>query len=280
MLLQTQRFKTAMKKYDIVYSVTAHESPECLWNLYFNIRYFHQGLRVLVIFHCNPALHKEAKAMAPDNTSNPLFHPEPSVKARFTASLFLAHLANYRHIESLGIKFDYFATLASNCMFVRQVNFEAIKETTPNLCVTPSGYSLGDEDRWQAEEFKKNPKLVDVFKFHGVEMVAKIHEGAYFKRDVFGWISEFCRANGITQEAFTSDTLAAEEVILPSLERHATGTLGKRYGVWIPGITLADVKSIAKTGGTLSTVETHYNIVKVPRDMNDEKRKYINSIEV
>lgn len=267
-----------MNHYDIVYSVTAHESVDCLWDLYFNIRKFHKqsGLRVLVIFHCSPALHKEAKAMAPDNTSNPLFHPNPSVKARFTASLFLAHLENFRYLQEQGIEFDYFSTLASNCLFVRP--YETVIPAPLN--VTPTKYSLGDEDKWQAEEFKKNPKLVEVFKKHEIAVACTIHEGAYFTKDVFGFIVDFCKENGIDRDAFEHDTLAAEEVILSSLEKYATGVLGKRKGVWIPGITLSDVKSISETGGCRSTGDGIFNIVKIPRSMNDEKRKYINSIEV
>lgn len=260
------------EKYDICYSVTAHESVECVMNLYENIVKFHPGMNVLVVFNTSPELYKECdKLPARDNL---WFHPVPKRKERFSSAIFLAHLANYSLVERQD--FDLFCTLASNCLFVRPYALVEPAALNP----APTGYTLGDEDRWQAQEFLKNPKVVEVFKKHDIEMVATIHEGAYFKKDVFGWIVDFCKDNGIDRDAFDYDTLACEEALLPSLEKYATGMVGQRPGVWIPGITLADVKSIAMSGGTLSTVGDHYRIVKVPRDMNDEKRKWINSIQV
>ena len=264
-----------IKKYDIVYSVTAHENPAALVNMYTNIVRFNKGLNVLAIFHCSIKLYKDMRVFGTPETPTLMFHPAPTDKARFSCTLFLAHLENYRHLEEQGIEYDYFCTLASNCLFVRPVSLDDIRDSTPELNIGATGYTLGDEDRWQASEFKKNPAVLNVFQSLDIEVVTNIHEGAYFKKEVFGSIAHICHKQEINRAAFVCDTLAAEEVILPSLEKYCTGVVSKRYAVWIPGITLEDVKSIAETGGCKSTVTSNYNIVKVPRDMEDEKRKYI-----
>ena len=261
-----------MKKYDIVYSITAHEAIDCVWNLYENIMEFHPGLNVLVVFHTSKKLYRECEKFP--ERDNLWFHPIPKDKARFTSAIFLAHLKNYSLIERMN--FDLFCTLASNCMFVRPYT----PVTPAELAPSPTGYSLGDEERWQAQEFLKNPKLVDVFERESIKVETNIHEGAYFRKETIEWIVLFCWDNGIDEDAFLHDTLAAEEVILPSLEKRATGRVGPRYAAWIPGITLEDVKSMAETGTCRSVVGDHFNIVKIPRKMDDPMRIYINELMV
>lgn len=263
-----------MKKYSIAYSITAHESPECVMNLYENIVKFHPGIPVLVVFHTNPALYRECMRLPQHD--NLWFHPVPKKKERFTASIFLAHLENYKFIERQD--FDFFCTLASNCMFVRPVDMDSIRATTPGLYIGGSGYKMFDPEKWTYQEFLKNVHLVNTFKQNDISVEVVTHEGAYFRKEVMGEMVDFCRRKKIDSDAFVYDTLAAEEVILPSLEKYLTGMVSLRYGIWIPGVKLKDVVSLAETGTCPSAVRGGYNIVKVPRDMENECRKYINSI--
>lgn len=262
------------KKTDIVYSVTAHESPECVYNLYENIVKFHPGLSVMVIFHTSPDLYELCKSLP--KHPNLLYHPRPSVKARFTCSLFFAHLDNYRQVYHFD--FDYFCTLASNCMFVRPVDIEAIRKTTPDVNITPAKYELPDPEKWMWQEFVRNKRLVAIFKEEGIPVHVIIHEGAYFQKQVMKTMVHFCNIEGITPEIFDFDTLPAEEVLLPSIEKYITGKVSPRYGLWIPGLKMEDVVSVHETGGCRSTIGNHYTIMKVARDMENPIRKYINEL--
>mgnify|MGYP001607182952 CR=1 FL=1 len=115
-----------MKHYDIIYSTCAHESIECLYNLYENIQKFHPGLYAAFIVHANPDLY--AKKDEIPRAENLIWHPDPTVKERFTSKLFLGHLENFRYASTV-CDFHFFSTLASNCMFVRPTDGEQIAKT-------------------------------------------------------------------------------------------------------------------------------------------------------
>ena len=75
------------RRYDIVYSITAHECPECVQQLYDNIIRYNAGLRVLVVFHINEALHAVVHSIP--SHDNLFFIPTRTDKVRFIASIFL-----------------------------------------------------------------------------------------------------------------------------------------------------------------------------------------------
>ena len=258
-----------------MYSITAHECPECVQQLYDNIIRYNAGLRVLVVFHINEALHAVVDSIP--SHDNLLFNPTRTDKARFTASIFLAHLDNYRFVK--GIDFGLFCTLASNSLFVRQVDMEHIEANTPALAVGPTGYSLGDTETWSADEFVKNEALVALFKERDIKVEVAIHFGAYFRKETMGFIAAFCEQYGITTEIFPNDKIAAEEIVLSSLEKYATGRVAKRYAVWLPTMTMEDVKELIETGGCRDSADKHYTIIRVGREETNEIRKMITQTE-
>lgn len=266
-----------MPKFDIVYSCTAHEKHEVVYNLYENIIKFNPRLNVLIVFHTNVDLLKDCEYFLLHH-DNLIFHPTPSKKERFTSSIFLGHLENYRLISELD--FDFFCPLASNCLFVCPIDFPTIQKHTPSLNVTKTGYKLPDPEKWMITEFIKNERLVGIFQDVDMEVCVVTHEGAYFRHEVMEAMSVFCKKWNVNKELFVPDNLPAEEILLPSIEKHITGVVGKRYCGWIPGITEKHVVEIIKTG-TCKAMAGHYNnIVKVPRDMENPMRKIINAIEL
>ena len=50
---------------DILYSITAHESPECLIVFLNNIFYFNKALKISVIIHANSFMYKELSGKIP-----------------------------------------------------------------------------------------------------------------------------------------------------------------------------------------------------------------------
>lgn len=264
-----------MSYYNVVYSVTAHESIESVYNLYENIMKFHEGYNVLVVFHLNIELHHKKEAL-PEH-DNLWYHPLPVNKVKYASDIFLAHLANYNLIRDN--EFDLFCTLASNCMFVRKPDLAAIKDSTPTLnMVRKTGYNVPDSQKWLWDTFLQDEKIAKVFKDHDIELVAHSHEGAYFRKMVINFIFYFCVVNHIKKDNFTKDEAWSEETILPSLEKYATDVVSKRYCGLIPEITTRDILSIAKTGSCWSLIGDHFTIVKVPRDMNNELRILVNNL--
>jgi len=261
-------------RFDLVISVTAHEQIDCLYNMYENIMRFTEGKRVLVIFNINDELALKLNTVRV--YENLIFNSKRSNKTKFSSDIFLAHLQNYDAVK--GHNFDLFCTLASNCLFVRKPDWDIIYKETPSLNVTTSIFKVPDTSKYLWDELLKNQHLVDVFTEEGVPPALSLHEGAFFKKEVFNYIYYFCILNRITKETFTNDVIPAEETILPSLEKYATGVVSKRYCGLIPEINEMDVLKIIQTGTCPSLIGNHYNIVKVPRDMNNVLRKIINQL--
>lgn len=268
-----------MSKYDVIYSVTAHESPECVWNLVENIKRYHNGKNVLVVFHINNYL-KNTLPYYDSPRHIVLFNPEVVDKEKYTSDIFLAHLSNYRMIKNL--QFDFFCTLASNCLFVREPNWRLIEKETPGLFPGRSSEKFEIPDTTKAfwDEFVKNQHLVDLFTEHEVQPILKNHEGTYYKKSVFNYIFWFYILGRVDKKAFTNDVLAFEEVLFPSLEKYATGVVSRRFCGLCPDITKDQLMELIDTGGCPPLPGDWYNIVKVPRDINNELRKIINERSV
>lgn len=259
-------------KCNIVYSILAHEKPECVWNMYENIMKFHRGLYVEVIVHANPPLYEELRRNMPPS-STLLLHPEPTYKERFTSSLFFGHLSNYEYMKN--VDFEFFCPLASNCMFVHPPKMDEIRKNTAHLNPKPTGYAMPDPDRWMFQEFVKNPKLEEIFRKADMEICIHTHEGAYFRKETMDAMVKFFNVWGLNKSVFENDVLPAEEVVLPSIEKALTGVVGKRYCGWIPNIKESDVLSVIETG-TCPSLAGHYaNILKIPRDMKNPLRKML-----
>lgn len=266
-----------MNSYDIVYSVVAHESPECVWNLYENIIKFHKNKNVLVIFNFNSELGEyfENEKLPKNFKINYILKN----KKKYTSDIFIAHLYNYWTISEY--KFEFFCTLASNCLFVKSPNWPEIITETPRL-KPGSGkgvFYLPDTTKAFWDEFMLCGLIVDVFRKEGIEPRLKNHEGTYYRKDVINWIWWFCFFNKINhKEAFANDTIAFEEVMFPSLEYYCTGQVSRRYCGINPELTQNELVRIIDSGGCQSIPGNHYNIVKVPRDVNNELRKIVNGI--
>jgi len=261
-------------KYDIVYSVTAHESIECVYNLYENIVKYNAGLDVLVIFHLNEDLYSRLDAIP--EADNLIFNPVRTDKRRFTQSLLWAHLGNFVIVRDLD--FDIFALLASNCMFVRQVDYGLIGSGSPGM--SPAPHELEQEGSVNFDDIKHEwfwsvylqcPGIQKLFEAKRIGVNARCHEGAYIRKEVMQAIMDFCQTH-IIRKIQLIDGLDWIEILFPSLEKYFTGRIGARYCKHFPFVREIRREEILEIAGG----EGDYNIVKrVARDMKNEIRRFI-----
>jgi len=262
---------------NIVYSITAHESIECVYDLYRNIMRYNAGLECLVVFHLNPLLFSQIDQIP--SHDNLWFHPAPTEKARFSWSILLAHLENYHFIKD--IPFDFFCLLASNCMFVRQVDYPKLQSETPRLSHKlhefASEPSINFEDirqEWFWPVFQQCQEIIDLFQEYKIGINARSHEGAYFRKEVMKKIFDFCERHIIGRIALP-DGLGWEEVVLPSLEKYLTGQIGTRYCHHFPFDREIPEEEILK----MAAGEGECNIIKrVERSMESKTRRFINAL--
>ncbi len=264
------------RAYDIVYSVTAHESIECVYNLYENIVQHNSQAECLVVFHVNDLLAGQIQTVpAPENL---LFNPRITEKARFTQTLMLAHIDNFRYVECLGIEFKFFALLASNCMFVRDTEQWLIERDTPVLDGLPHeneqdpGINFEHiEQEWFWQIYMECQDVVDVFRKNRIGVNARCHEGSYFRKDVFGRICEFCEQH-IVGKIELKDGIDWQEIFFPSLEKYFTGRLGTRYCQHFSFEGEIPIRSLVR----IAHGNGECNIVKrVERSMDSRVRQFI-----
>ncbi|AOM41727.1 hypothetical protein [Xenorhabdus hominickii] len=110
-------------KYDIIFSVAAHESEESLIDLIENVRKFVPNS--LIVIH----LKKGFKIRKIKETyKNVYFNPNTYDTGYLDQSLTIAHSSNIYYLIEKNIDADYFAILGSNELFVRKGLYEYIKD--------------------------------------------------------------------------------------------------------------------------------------------------------
>jgi len=211
MLTSFDDIKTKLEKYqniqycdyDIIYSLTVHEAIDCLFELILNILFFNKSIKCGIILHCNEFMYNELKKHKLPQCVfvNPHYYP----KQRHTYSILKAHLDNFNYLSA---QFEYFCLLASNCMFLKEVTMDYIKNinnsTTSIFCDT------------KQQMIDNNPLLKQFMINNEIANNANWHEGALFSRDNFKQIYDYINDNNIEKLIVTNIT--AEEIILASIE--------------------------------------------------------------
>ena len=102
---------------DIIYSILCHESPECIDNLIDNIYKFNKNYQIKIVLHLNKKLfnnYSNEKVII-----NSIFYD----KNINHSSIIKAHLENFNLIKNKEL-FKFFIPLASNCMFIKNLNLD------------------------------------------------------------------------------------------------------------------------------------------------------------
>jgi hypothetical protein len=258
-----------MDKYDIIYSITCHESPECVVDLLKNIRYFNKGLKYLVILQINEYLHGYFSyniRILNDEMENLIINNYVNNNKLYTFDLIEAHFNNFEIIRKTN--FEYFCLLASNCLFKKEItkkyldNLYLDKEKNKKERIIETEV-VGK----QLENFEKNYIINDLFRKQKMPLFIYQHESALYKKNIFEYIYNYCKIYDLKNKV--TFPIPFEESIFPTLEYKQLGFLCPRFCkvFWdMPHYTptLEQVK------------EEEMPIVKrVPRIYNNNIRKYI-----
>ncbi len=148
---------------DIVYSVTCHESVECVEDLVKNILFYNQKYNVIILFHTTPSLMISLSHCL--SKYNNVFIPGSSYKIKFTSDIPQGHVENMRYCLEANLNPQYFIMLASNCMFHKMITQEELNQenlqpmkllTTDEIEITTKG--------WWWPHFYQNSKVIQILK--------------------------------------------------------------------------------------------------------------------
>jgi hypothetical protein len=257
-----------MSNFDLIYSITCHESPDCVIDLLRNIRYFNKDIKYLVIiqinnnlynyFTKNPNLLLEfSELIINDYVNNNTLH---------TYDLIEAHCKNFEKVKD--INFKYFCLLSSNCLFKKEIT----KDFLDNLYIKQekSKEEIITETKVKGAQlvnFEKNTLLSELFKKQKAPLFIYQHESALYKKEIFDYIYNYCKIYDLKNKI--THNIAFEESIFPTLEYKQLGYLCPRFCkvFWdMPGYT-PTIEQIRD--------EELPMVKRIPRIYVNKLRKYI-----
>lgn len=207
--------------YDILYSITAHEAPDCVIDLVENIFANHVGLQVGIFLHTNPTLYSALENTIP--YKHVWLHPEPFEKAWSSYGIFLGHIMNMTYMMQHSIKGRYVCILASNCMFHRLVTPELLdaKYNEPDETYVPTGHMPPIPEWGPSYQLQCNHVFFRFFHEFKIPFVNSYHEGILFYWDTISQIVSF--RDWVAMRPLVALEFSFEEVLFSSLHVFFTG---------------------------------------------------------
>ncbi len=207
--------------YDILYSITAHEAPNCVIDLIENIFANHVGLQVGIFLHTNPALHAALEGIIPYRHG--WLHPAPFDKQWCSYGIFLGHIMNMKYMIEHGIQGRYVCILASNCMFHRPVTREFLdaKYAEAEETYVPTAPMPPIPEWGPTYQLRCNYEFFRFFHEYRIPFVNSYHEGVLFPWDVMCKIATF--QDWVAMRSRVALEFSFEEVLFSSLHLYFTG---------------------------------------------------------
>lgn len=205
---------------DILYSITAHESPECVIDLINNIFYFNKGLIISIIIHTNTYIFNELKDL---NIKNVFINPKILDKRYATIDILIGHIQNFTFSEYLNMKFQYFIPLASNCYFHKYLTLDYIKlslEKSENA-IPHRNYDHNGWHWWTS--IFQNKKILQILLDNQdcIDLFVNQHEGQIHTYETISYISNIIMKYKIFD--IVESQICFEEFMLPTLYAKYTG---------------------------------------------------------
>jgi hypothetical protein len=247
--------------YDIIYSVTVHEAPECVIDLLENIFAYHPTMQVGVILNPNRIMYEQLKSRLA--YKHVWLHPEPIEKQWCSYGIFLGHIENFHFLTSKNISANWYCLLASNCMFHRPISLRTIAEkyNEPEHSYIPTAPMPPIPEWPPTYQLSCNPRFFSFFHTHSIPFLNSYHEGTLYPWSVFQKIATFqdwkAKKSEVTME------FSFEEVLYASLHFYFTGK---------PVRSLCTMKHI--TIDTLADIQNPC-IKTVPRIYDNEIRVWL-----
>lgn len=260
---------------DIVFSVLVHESPECIIDMLVNFALYNSNHRIKVILHPNKEMYDVlAKMMFPDWV---ILYPNPTVKRRFTQDILRSHIETYMYLHDLNVKFKYFCLMASNCMFVKQLDLhELVSDLSSELNIDCDGAYYEREDKWHWIRYKMNKELIALFTDHGITPVCGLIEGSIYANKIFQEIANYLIVNKVFEKIVVEFPL--EEIVLQSIENKLCSRMNPVICKWVDNFEKSNLQDVKKACTDIyDKLNTRHksSIKRIPRIFDHSHRVYI-----
>lgn len=202
--------------YDIIYSITFHQSLDFVNHFLKNIEKYDVKNNYLIVIHLSDNLYKKKDQIYKKNV---LINPIHYNKKLYTHLLLKPFIENFEYLITQNIKFNNFMTLTSSNRFVREAPKFELDESP--LCENKIDQGIDEiktKDWHWWPSFLKNKKMVKVFQDNKIKLIHGQVSGRLYSETLIKKITEFIRVNKII-DMVESETVF-EEIILPSLANY------------------------------------------------------------
>lgn len=263
-------------RYDILYSITFHEQAICMLDQLMNILTFNHLNKIAIICSINENIQKELKGIK--LPGNIVIHPHiRSMHARmlWNTNLFAAHMNNFDLLKH--IKFDYFCTLASNEMFIKNIDLSVIKN---NIVLKKKEFipydSLKILDKLNSwvhyKPFMSNYYMCSFFIKNNLEPFSLQHEGLILPKSILYEVLKLYKKDNFNNKTINTQDLLLEEVFIATY-------LHNHYEFNDYVMTYRDFDSYSVSIKEIAETNL-YAVKRVPRDINNDIRCHIRNIYI
>lgn len=261
---------------DVVYSMTFHESPICMLDTILNIITFNHLNKIIIICSINDSMYAQMKDIK--LPLNIIIHPKirlSSMGMLWNTNLFEAHMNNLEYIKNRNLDFNYFCTLASNEMFIKNIDLDII---TNNIILKPKEFVktepakiLNKLKSWvHYVPFMNNYNLCSFFLVNGFEPFAQQHEGTMLPKNVMYEILNLYTKNNFNNKVTNTQNVLLEEVFVPTYVNN-----NYEYNGYV--LTYRNFEYYFVSKEEISKTDL-YSVKRVPRELNHEMRCFIRDI--
>ena len=210
-----------MDKYDIVYSVIAHENPDNLNKMIQNIAKYNKNNNFLICLHLNKLLYSNFKS----KYKFVIINPNNYDKKKGTHDIMKAHIENFMFVnDNCKIIFNSFMPLSSYCLFIKQM-----KKINPNNDLLLGNHKTYCEEKkttWHWPNFFQNNKIIELLNKKKISLVGQQTSGTLYSYDTFSKITKFVTKHDIF--FLIAQKTYFDEILFPSLEKHIIGFVSER----------------------------------------------------
>lgn len=198
--------------YDIIYSLTSHESIECVNDLVDNIQKTNRNINYLII---NNTTIKNIHSLTKEHIIQ-----ISNKRKTFGGDIFNAHVCNYNFITSRGnLKFKLFIPITSNCYFIREItksDIEEIMNKIENSNCDDVGYKGYHKNftHWFYPQVNLSNDFIRLCENNNIEPTNFQHEGLILLPKQIEMIADFGNKHFTI---LTECTFPVEEIIFSSI---------------------------------------------------------------
>jgi len=283
-----EQFYNIFKKEKIVFSLTCHESPDCVIDLIENIYKCFELFDIYILISTTNKINEELQTKINKYKNIKIVSiRDYNINIWGNIALFNQHILNMKYLFDNNINYDYFWFIVSNELFIKKMNPNNLKNIIID-CTIKNNFSIKEIDTyyndflakktydWSWYQFiKEDTYLIDTFKKEKIKIFPNTHEGLVLSKkltdEIYNKYTELLINENSTNKNYPMEEVFISSYLQSKYKCNKFNSLHRNIN-WSPINDNKDFKEILETVTNDSNI---YSIKPITRDINDPFRIYI-----